>query len=114
MILAPRKAAPTSRRAPAPPGPMLDRLPEPADRRTRTQALDAEADPRELWDRLVALAHLVQAIRVAGLRRDLHATSFEGDHGQYLKELADEAAGLRAFGATAIIAAFDAHHVCSR
>ena len=35
------------------------------------------------------LAHLQPAIRVAGLRRNIHVEVYENDYGQYLQELSD-------------------------
>ncbi len=54
------------------------------------------------------LAHLQPAIRVAGLRRNLHITIYENDYGQYLQELADSDSALHAFKPTMVLFALDA------
>jgi FkbH-like protein len=130
-------------------------LPEAADWRAETRALDAEPEPAKAWERLVALAstrldlvrtnridvslrrgfsaaptsflstkpvrlavlgsstlaQLLPGIRVAGLRRGLHITTYEADYGQYQQALADPGSDLHAFKPTAILLAFDAHHL---
>jgi FkbH-like protein len=58
------------------------------------------------------LAHLHGAIRVAGLRRGIWIETYENEFGQYLQELSDPASDLHAFGPTAVLFVFDAHHVC--
>jgi FkbH-like protein len=59
------------------------------------------------------LAHLVPAIRVAGLRRSLWIETFEGEYGQYLQELSETDSALHEFGPSAVLLAFDAQHLCS-
>lgn len=59
------------------------------------------------------VAHLLPAIRVAGLRRSIWIDSYEGEYGQYLQELADPGSGLHAFKPSAVLFAFDAHHLCA-
>ncbi len=59
------------------------------------------------------LTHLLPAIRVAGLRRGLHVTTWEADFGQYLQALTDPGAELAAFGPTALLLALDAHHLAA-
>ena len=43
------------------------------------------------------LAHLLPAIRVAGLRRGIWIDTYENDYGQYLQELTDADSPLHAF-----------------
>ena len=57
------------------------------------------------------LAHLHPAIRVAGLRRNIHVTTYENDYGQYMQELLDEHSALHAFKPNAVLFAFDAYHL---
>jgi FkbH-like protein len=57
------------------------------------------------------LAHLHPAIRVAGLRRGIPITTYENDYGQYMQELLNTASALHAFTPTAVLFAFDAHHL---
>jgi FkbH-like protein len=57
------------------------------------------------------LAHLHAGIRVAGLRRNIHITTYENGYGQYLQELLDPASGLHAFKPNAVLLAFDAAHL---
>ena len=57
------------------------------------------------------LAHLHASIRVAGLRRSIHVTTYENDYGQYLQELLDERSGLHAFKPDVVLFAFDAYHL---
>ncbi len=59
------------------------------------------------------MTHLLPAIRVAGLRRSIWIESYEGEYGQYLQELADPASSLHVFKPSAILFAFDAHHLCA-
>jgi FkbH-like protein len=58
-------------------------------------------------------AHLHGAIRVAGLRRGIHITVYEGDYGQYRQELLDRGSALHAFAPTVILFALDAYHLSS-
>jgi FkbH-like protein len=57
------------------------------------------------------LAHLHPAIRVAGLRRNIHIATYENDYGQYMQELLDTGSALHAFAPTAVLFAFDAAHL---
>jgi FkbH-like protein len=57
------------------------------------------------------LAHLLPAIRIAGLRRGIWIDTFETEYGQYLQALSDPGSGLRDFAPTAILLALDAHHL---
>ena len=57
------------------------------------------------------LAHLHAAIRIAGLRRNIRIVTYENDYGQYLQELLNPQSALHAFAPTAILFAFDAHHL---
>ena len=91
----------------------------------RTNALDASVRrlvrmaPAGLGTRPVRLAvlgsstlsHLLPAIRVAGLRRNIHVETCGGDYGQYLQELIDPGSALYAFKPDTILLAFDAVHL---
>jgi len=57
------------------------------------------------------LTHLLPAIRVGGLRRNIWIETYEGEYGQYRQELADRASPLHAFRPNAVLLAFDAHHL---
>jgi FkbH-like protein len=57
------------------------------------------------------LAHLLPAIRIAGLRRGIWIDTYENDYGQYLQELSDAGSPLHAFRPTAIVVALDAYHL---
>ncbi len=57
------------------------------------------------------LAHLLPGIRVAGLRRNIHVTTYENDYGQYMQELLDPGSALHAFKPNAVLFAFDAYHL---
>ena len=57
------------------------------------------------------IAHLLPAIRVAGLRRGIWVDTYETDYGQYLQELSDSASGLHAFKPTAVLLALDSYHL---
>ena len=57
------------------------------------------------------VAHLAAGIRVAGLRRGLWISVWEGDYGQYRQLLAQADGALRAFAPTVILLAIDAHHL---
>jgi FkbH-like protein len=59
------------------------------------------------------LVHLHAGIRVAGLRRQIWIETYENKFGQYLQELSDPSSGLYKFHPTAVLLAFDAHHVCA-
>ncbi|HWD57463.1 MAG TPA: HAD-IIIC family phosphatase [Stellaceae bacterium] len=77
--------------------------------------------PRTLSDKPVrlavlgssTLAHLLPAIRVAGLRRRLWVETYENDYGQYWQELADPGSALYRFKPTAILLALDARHLAA-
>ena len=58
-------------------------------------------------------AQLHAAIRVAALRRGLHATIYENEFGQYWQELADPASALHAFAPNVVLLALDAHHLAA-
>ena len=58
-------------------------------------------------------AQLHPAIRIAGLRRNMHVTVHEGEYGQYWQELSDEQSPLAGFAPTAILLALDAHHLAA-
>ncbi len=55
------------------------------------------------------LAHLLPAIRVAGLRRGIWIDTYENDFGQYWQELSDPDSALHEFRPTAVLLALDAH-----
>jgi FkbH-like protein len=57
-------------------------------------------------------AHLHPAIRVAGLRRNMHFTTYENDFGQYLQELTDPESALYQFRPNVVLLAFDAATLC--
>jgi FkbH-like protein len=91
---------------------------------TRTNALDDVVRPRPptppatgtLPVRLAilgasTLAHLHPAIRVAGLRRNIHITTYENTYGQYVQELLDPTSDLHAFKPNAVLFAWDAYHL---
>ena len=58
-------------------------------------------------------AQLHAAIRVAALRRGLHATIYENEYGQYHQELADPGSALHAFAPNAVLLALDAYHLAA-
>ena len=53
-------------------------------------------------------AHLQPAIRVAGLRRNIHITIYENNYGQYIQELTDTQSALHAFQPNVVLLALDA------
>jgi FkbH-like protein len=57
------------------------------------------------------LAHLHAAIRVAGLRRGIHITTYENDYGQYQQELTDPGSALHEFRPNLVLFALDAWHL---
>lgn len=57
------------------------------------------------------LAHLLPAIRVAGLRRGIWIDTYENDYGQYLQELSETDSPLHDFKPTALLVALDAYHL---
>jgi len=58
-------------------------------------------------------AQLHAAIRVGGLRRNIHISIYEADFGQYWQELADPHSALYAFAPTAVLFALDGHHLAA-
>ena len=58
-------------------------------------------------------AHLHAGLRVAALRRGLHATIYENDYGQYWQELSDPSSELHAFKPNVVLLALDAHHLAA-
>jgi FkbH-like protein len=58
-------------------------------------------------------AQLQPAIRVGGLRRNLHVTIYETDFGQYWQELTDQTSGLYEFAPSAILFVLDGHHLAA-
>jgi FkbH-like protein len=91
----------------------------------RTDRLDRLAQrhfatpPHDLPTKPVRLAvlsssttvHLIPAIRVAALRRNIWLTAYEGDYGQYRHELMDDSSPLYAFKPTVVLLALDARHL---
>jgi FkbH-like protein len=57
------------------------------------------------------LAHLLPAIRVAGLRRGIWIDTYENDYGQYLQELSEADSPLHEFKPNAVLVALDAYHL---
>jgi FkbH-like protein len=55
--------------------------------------------------------HLLPAIRVAGMRRDLWIETFTPDYGQHTQALIDPTSPLFAFRPTAVLFAFDSRHL---
>jgi FkbH-like protein len=55
--------------------------------------------------------HLLPAIRVGGMRRDLWIETHTPDYGQYTQALMDPASSLHDFQPTAVLFALDAHHL---
>jgi FkbH-like protein len=55
--------------------------------------------------------HLLPAIRVGGLRRDLYVRTHTPDYGQYARALMDPKSSLHAFEPDAVLFALDAHHL---
>jgi FkbH-like protein len=55
--------------------------------------------------------HLLPAIRVGGLRRDLWIETHTPPYGQYTQSLMDQGAGLHRFAPTAVLFALDARHL---
>jgi FkbH-like protein len=93
---------------------------------TRTNALDqalhrslAGSPPAGLGTQPVrlallgsaTLAHLVAGMRVALLRRNIHAETYENNYGQYLQDLLDKRSGLHAFAPNTVLFVFDAYHL---
>lgn len=59
------------------------------------------------------LSHLHPAIRVAGLRRGLRISTYDGLYGQHIQELSDPRSGLRAFAPHYVLFSFDARRMTS-
>lgn len=59
------------------------------------------------------LAHLHAGIRVAGMRRGIHISTYENDYGQYWQELADSSSALHAFRPTTVLLCLDGHHLAA-
>lgn len=59
------------------------------------------------------LTHLLPAIRVAGLRRNIWIETYENDYGQYWQELSDPGSALHEFQPTAVLLALDAHDLAA-
>jgi FkbH-like protein len=55
--------------------------------------------------------HLHAGIRVAGLRRGLWVTTWQGDYGQYAQALSDPNSSLRQWAPTDVLFALDARHL---
>lgn len=85
----------------------------------RHQALFGDEPPTGLTARPVRLAvlasstigHLVPALRVAALRRDIWLHVHTGDYGQYGRELSDPSSDLHDYGPDTVLFALDAHHL---
>nr|WP_128083441.1 HAD-IIIC family phosphatase [Methylobacterium sp. B34] len=58
-------------------------------------------------------AHLAAGIRIAALRRGLHVVIYEGDYGQYFRELSQPSQSLVDFEPTMVLLALDAYHLTS-
>lgn len=59
------------------------------------------------------LTHLHPAIRVAGLRRGIHVTTYEAEYGQYWQELSEIGSPLHEFHPNVVLFAFDSHHLAA-
>ncbi len=59
------------------------------------------------------LAHLLPAIRVAGLRRGTWIETYVNDFGQYAQALSDPDSELHAFKPTAVLVSLDAYHLAA-
>ena len=57
------------------------------------------------------MGHLVQAIRVGGLRRGIWIDTYENEFGQYWQELTDRGSALHEFRPSTVLVALDAYHV---
>jgi HAD superfamily phosphatase (TIGR01681 family) len=57
------------------------------------------------------VSHLLPAIRVAALRRNIWLQTYEASYGQYLQELSDNESGLYVFQPNTILFAFDTPHI---
>ncbi len=86
------------------------------DRRRQALVTEAPATAAAPPIRLAVLAsstvdHLLPAIRVGGLRRDLWIETHTPDYGQYTQALMDPASSLHAFRPTAVLFSLDSHHL---
>ena len=87
------------------------------DRRLRK--LFKAAPPPKLATKQVRLAilasstvdHLLPALRVAALRRDIWLDIHTGDYGQYSRELVDTSSDLHEYKPDTVLFALDAHHL---
>jgi FkbH-like protein len=83
------------------------------------QALFGDEPPPDLATKPVRLAilasstidHLLPALRVAALRRDIWLHVHVGDYGQYGRELSDKSSDLHDYRPDTVLFALDAHHV---
>ena len=57
------------------------------------------------------LAHLHAGIRVAGLRRGIHISTYENDYGQYWQEIANSGSALHAFSPNTVLLSLDGYHL---
>jgi len=83
------------------------------DRKLRARFADPPPGLPTRPVRLAVLAsstvdHLLAAIRVGGLRRDMHVSTFTPDYGQYARDLIDTGSSLHAFEPDAVLFALDA------
>jgi len=86
------------------------------DRKRQRLMMDPPENMVAASIRLAVLAsstvdHLLPGIRVAGMRRDLWIETFTPDYGQHTQALMDPASPLFAFRPTAVLFAFDSHHL---
>ena len=78
-----------------------------------------DASPADLATKPVRLAilgsctvaQLQPAIRIGGVRRNIHVTVYEAEYGQYWQELSDAASALHGFRPNVILLALDAHTI---
>src|SRR5580704_4912194 len=85
----------------------------------RQQALFGDEPPAGLVTRPVRMAvlasstidHLVPALRVAALRRDIWLHVHTGEYGQYGRELSDPTSDLHDYAPDTVLFALDAHHL---
>ena len=85
-----------------------------------TRVIGADAPPAAISKpvRLAMLgsctfAHLHAGLRIAALRRGLHATIYENEYNQYWQELSDRSSELHTFRPNAVLLALDAHHLAA-
>jgi predicted enzyme involved in methoxymalonyl-ACP biosynthesis len=85
----------------------------------RLQELFAEAPPSGLGTRPVRMAllasstveHLLPALRVGALRRNIWLNIYLGDYGQYGRELTNPSSALHDYKPDTVLFALDAHHL---